>query len=255
LTSRKDEVLAHTLLTDYPLASLADTEAVSRLAVVMTLLAAVATLGAQGSELTFHHLHLNGTGMQEFYARLFDPSLTSQSPVAGYPALRSGSMLLLFGEPHASTERTPVAPPGETAVWHFGWGTVSLGETYLQHAAREVQWEPPLPAGQLHVHLLSRSPADAAAWYRDRLGARVEVLASARDPSRAAETRPEQRIAEAVVYFGDFALLIYRTNETLVSTRGKRVDHFALTVAGARFGETPATMIEGPDKIAIEVIR
>ena len=228
---------------------------VIRLLLLATFGAQIAVAGTQTRELAFHHLHLNGTGMQEFYARLFDPALTSQSPVAGYPALRSGSMLLLFGEPHASKEKTPAPPPGETAVWHFGWGTVSLGETYLQHAAREVQWEPPLPAGQLHLHLLSRSPADAAAWYRDRLGARVEVLASARDPSRAAETRPEQRIAEAVVYFGDFALLIYRTDETLVSTRGKRVDHLALTVAGARFGETPATMIEGPDKIAIEVIR
>jgi hypothetical protein len=228
---------------------------VSRLLLIATLGVVSAGAGTQNRDLTFHHLHLNGTGMQEFYARLFDPALTSQSPVAGYPALRSGSMLLLFGDASASKEKRPVPPPGDTAVWHFGWGTVSLGETYLQHAAREVQWEPPLPAGQLHLHLVSRSPAAAAAWYRDRLGARVEVLASASDPARLSAARPEQRIAEAVVYFGDFALLVYRTNETLVTTRGQRVDHFALSVAGARFGETPATMIEGPDKIAIEVIR
>ena len=210
--------------------------------------------GEQSRGLTFHHLHLNGTGMQEFYARLFDPALTSQVPVAGYAALRSSSMLMLFGEPHAATDKTPVVPPGESAVWHFGWGTVSLGETYLQHAAREVQWEPPLPAARLHLHLLSHSPADAAAWYRDTLGARVEVLASASDPARAVAARPEQRIAEAIVYFGDFALLIYRTDQKLVSTRGKRVDHFALAAPGARFGERAAKLIEGPDQMLIEII-
>jgi hypothetical protein len=210
---------------------------------------------AQDRALTFHHLHLNGTALQEFYTRLFDPAATSAAPVAGYAALRSGSMLMLFGEPRAVTAGTPVVAPGETAVWHFGWGSVSLGETYLQHAAREVQWEPPLPAGQLHLHLLSRSPAEAAAWYRDRLGARIEVLHGAADPARLPAERPEQRVAEATVYFGDFALLLYRTRETLVSTRGKRVDHFALSAAGARFGDTPAAIIEGPDKIAIEIIR
>lgn len=215
---------------------------------------AISAYGAQARGLVFHHLHLNGTGMQEFYARLFDPAATSQANVAGYAALRSGPMLMLFGEPHLSTESTPVAAPGETAVWHFGWGTVSLGESYLQHAAREVQWEPPLPAGQLHLHLLSKSPADAATWYEHRLGARIEVLASASDPARTAAERPEQRVAEAVVYFGDFALLIYRTDALLVSTRGKRVDHFALAREDARFGEARAIMVEGPDKVAIELI-
>ena len=225
----------------------------SRLLLAAIVGAAVAIAGAQNRELAFHHLHLNGTEMQEFYARLFDPAVTSKAPVAGYPALRSGSMLLLFGEPRAPAENTP-APAGESAIWHFGWGAVSLGETYLQHAAREVQWEPPLPAGRLHLHLLSTSPAGAAAWYRDTLGARVEVLASAGDPARLAAARPEQRIAEAIVHFGDFALLIYRTNQRLVSTRGKRVDHFALATPGARFGEIAATMIEGPDQVMIEVI-
>jgi hypothetical protein len=227
---------------------------VSRL-LIFTALAATATLaGEQDYALTFHHLHLNGIAMQEFYARLFDPARTSLAPVAGYPALPSDSMLMLFGEPRAPADKTPVVAPGDTAIWHFGWGTISLGETYLQHAAREVQWEPPLPAGQLHLHLVSRAPAEAAAWYRDQLGARVEVLAGASDPTRAAAARPEQRVAEAVIRFGNFALLIYRTTETLVSTRGKRVDHFALATPGARFGEVASSMIEGPDQILIEIV-
>jgi hypothetical protein len=209
---------------------------------------------AQTPDLRFHHLHLNGIGLQEFYARLFDPATTSQAPVAGYAALQSGPMLVLFGQPQRPTDPTPSVPRGPSAIWHFGWGSVSLGETYLQHAAREVKWEPPLPAAQLHVHLVSRAPADAAAWYRDRLGARIEILASASDPTRAAAPRPEQRVAEALVYFGEFALLIYRTNQQLISTRGQRVDHIAFMTSGAVFGETAPSMIEGPDHIAIELI-
>jgi hypothetical protein len=204
--------------------------------------------------LGFHHLHLNGTGQQEFYARLFDPATTSRSDVAGFAALRAGPMLMLFGQPQSPTERTPVVTPGLSAIWHFGWGTVSLGETYLQHAAREVDWDPPLPAGQLHLHIVSKAPANTAAWYRDRLGARVEILASAADPARAPAPRAEQRVAEALIYFGDFAMLVYRTNEPLVSTRGQRVDHIALIAPDARFGDSPARMLTGPDNIAIELI-
>jgi hypothetical protein len=225
-----------------------------RVAAVVALLASVSSAPtAQPSQLAFHHLHLNGGGLQDFYGRLFDPATTTQVPVAGYPALRSGSMLMLFGEPR-SASKNAVTPAADTAVWHFGWGSVSLGETYLQHAAREVQWEPPLPAGQLHLHLVSASPANAAAWYRDALGARVEVLAGAADTARTASARPEQRVAEALVHFGEFALLIYRTDQKLVSTRGQRVDHFALAAPGARFGETKAHLVEGPDHIVIELI-
>jgi hypothetical protein len=221
---------------------------------VLLLAGVITTVPAQTPQLAFHHLHLNGAGLQEFYGRLFDPATTTTTPVAGYRALRSGPMLMLFGEPHAAADQTPAVAAGDTAVWHFGWGSVSLGESYLQHAAREVQWEPPLPAGQLHLHLVSASPATAAAWYRDALGARVEVLALAGDPGRTSGARPEQRVAEALVYFGEFALLIYRTDQKLVSTRGQRVDHFALAAPGARFGETKAQLVEGPDHILIELI-
>ena len=226
----------------------------NRAAAVAVLLACVSGAPtAQPSQLAFHHLHLNGTGLQDFYGRLFDPATTTQAPVAGYPALRSGSMLMLFGDSHSSTKPV-VVPAAETAIWHFGWGSVSLGETYLQHAAREVQWEPPLPAQQLHLHLVSERPATAAAWYRDALGAQIEVLAGAADAGRTASARPEQRVAEALVSFGEFALLIYRTDQKLVSTRGQRVDHFALAAPGARFGETKANLVEGPDHILIELI-
>jgi catechol 2,3-dioxygenase-like lactoylglutathione lyase family enzyme len=219
----------------------------------------------------FHHLHLNGTGMQEFYARLFDPAVTSQEPVAGYAALRSGPMLLLFGQPHAAADRTNVTAQAPSAIWHFGWGGVTLGETYLRHAAREVHWEPPLPAAELHVHLLSVDPAAAAVWYRDVLGARADLLSDR--TRRTPASRPEQRVAEAAVYFGDFAMLIYRTDQRLAPTRGQRTDHVAFFgegldewLARARtrgvtimepkrpFGTGAAALIEGPDKIAIELL-
>jgi hypothetical protein len=220
---------------------------------------------------TFHHLHLNGTGMLEFYSRLFDPAVTTRESFAGYAALRSGPMLLLFGQPHASPDRTPATPPAPSAIWHFGWGAVTLGETYLQHAAREVQWEAPLSAADLHVHLLSADPALAADWYRDVLGARADIP-SGRNRRRPA-ARPEQRVAEAVVYFDQFAMLIYRTDQRLTSTRGQRTDHLAfaregldewltrprtrrVTIIEAKvpFGASAATIIEGPDKIAIELL-
>lgn len=236
------------------------------LAVVAVLLEGPAI--ARQAELRFHHLHLNGTGLQDFYARLFDRATTSQADVAGHTALSSGPMLLIFGQPGLGEW----APPQPSAIWHFGWGSATLGETYLAHAAREVEWEPPLPAGRLHVHLVSKAPATAAEWYRDMLGARVEIVSGADHPSRVAATRPEQRVAEAIVYVGEFALLIYRTDQRLVSTRGQRVDHIAFSCANlagilerlrglkvpivqtSTFATAPSAFIEGPDRIVIEIV-
>jgi len=179
--------------------------------------------------------------------------------------LRSGPMLLLIG----STSFNASEP---TALWHFGWGGVSLGETYLAHARREVAWEPPLPAGQLHLHLRSVTPNAAADWYRDVLGARVEMARPAPD-RRAPIPPPEHRMPEALVWLGDTGLLIYRTDPPLFSTRGKRADHLALAcgnlddalvmlrrrgiqVVGEPSvrGRWRTAMVEGPDHLAIELV-
>jgi hypothetical protein len=85
--------------------------------------------------------------------------------------------------------------------------------------------------------------------------------------------RPEHRMPEALVWLGETALLIYRSEPPLFSTRGQRADHFAITcvdLAGAladlrRRGvrvltdptgaDWPLTaIIEGPDHIAIELV-
>ena len=216
----------------------------------------------------FHHLHLNDPQwpfLLGFYQRLFDPAVTARFTVGDVDGLRSGSMLMLIN-------RASFARPHASAIWHFGWGAVSLGESYLAHAGREVAWEPPLPPHLLHLHLLSVTPSSAAAWYRDVLGARVELAPLPSSSSREVP-RPEHRMPEALVWIGDTGLLIYRTAPPLLSTRGQRADHFAIvsgefdrvmtalrargvavTVGAAAGVDARTAMIEGPDQIAIEIV-
>ena len=162
---------------------------------------------------SFHHLHLNDARppfLINFYQRLFDPANTRRWSASGSEGLQSGSMLMLISR---AADVRPVA----TAIWHFGWGEVSLGETYLAHARREVAWEPPLPAERLHLHLRSINPRAAAAWYGDVLGARVETRTPSAIDLKIA--KPENRTPEALVWIGDTGLLIYRTEPPLLSTR------------------------------------
>ena len=129
-----------------------------------------------------------------------------------------------------------------------------------------------MPADKFHLHLVSRSPGLAAAWYRDTFGAVIDVLPGTL-AGRAAATRPELRSAEAIVRLGEFAMVIYRTDGAIYSTRGQRADHAAFAIADlsetlrtlrtrgvtilepiAKFDTTRAAMIEGPDRIAIELV-
>jgi catechol 2,3-dioxygenase-like lactoylglutathione lyase family enzyme len=219
--------------------------------------------------LSFHHLHLNDPQwpfLLDFYERLFDPSATARFSAGSVDGLRSGSMLMLIN-------RASYARPHASAIWHFGWGTVSLGESYLAHAGREVAWEPPLPPNLLHLHLLSVTPAAAAAWYRDVLGARVEFAVVPSSPSARDLPPFEHRLPEALVWVGDTGLLIYRAAPPLLSTRGQRADHFAIVsrdfervvsdlrargvevMVGPSQGIDGRTaMIDGPDQIAIEIV-
>ena len=202
--------------------------------------------------------------MLDFYERLFDPATVRHEEVAGDAGLRSGRMLLLFRNGRFGAEQ-------DTAIWHVGWGNTVLGDTYLAHASRDVAWEPPLPAEQIHLHLLSEDPLKAAGWYRDRLDASVEVMPTL---AKQIEPRPELRVADAIVRFGPFALVIYRAAPPFASTRGQRIDHFALSgdeldstltrlrAASVRVLVPPApfinaaraAIIEGPDGVAIELI-
>ena len=252
-----------------------DSMRLALLLVGLTLAQAPASRAADGlydewvrsSCVSFHHLHLNDprpSFLLNFYERLFDPATIARVSSPGADGLQSGSMLMLISQ-------APEARPVATAIWHFGWGQVSLGETYLAHARREVAWEPPLPAERLHLHLRSVNPPVAAAWYRDLLGARVESTATPPIDDRLPP--PENRLPEALVWIGETGLLIYRTEPPLVSTRGQRADHLAigcrdlaaaLAVLRARGvtatsppqqgDDARAAMIEGPDRIAIELV-
>src|SRR5262245_16259794 len=169
--------------------------------IVGPVLAALTTASSEGSpaiaaraSFSFHHLHLNDSRppfLLEFYERLFDPATTRRTRVGEADGLQSGPMLMLISP-------APQANAQPSALWHFGWGEVSLGETYLAHARREVAWEPPLPAALLHLHLRSVSPPAAIAWYRDVLGARVQTP-PASGAFNGVLPRPEDRLPEALV--------------------------------------------------------
>ena len=215
---------------------------------------------------TFHHLHLNGDAnfLITFYERLFDAATTSRIKVGGVDALRAGRTLLVINR--GPQQETP------TALWHFGWGSVSLGETYLAHAGKEVAWEPPLPHDKLHLHLRSVRPTQAAAWYHNVLGLPVDIGRPEGKPD-APLPPPEFRIPEALVRLGDIGMLIYRTEPPLVSSRGHRIDHLAIetpsidaalewlrghgvkTISDVHLaGDLRVALIEGPDSVAIEIV-
>jgi hypothetical protein len=227
-------------------------------------LVAVAWSQPTAMPVTFHHLHLTGGSMRwiRFYEGLFDPRDIERLSLWGEEALRTGNVLLL-----ASPQQAPPTP-GPSAIWHYGWGGVSLGETYLDHNLREVAWEPPLPAHQFHLHLESVTPNVAAAWYRDRLGAHIEF---ASDVVHAIDR--DLRRPMALVRVGAVAMLIYRSDRPLASTRGKQADHLAFRVPDLKailgrfaaadvtvleqarpLGTDLAAMVEGPDRVAIELV-
>lgn len=212
----------------------------------------------------FHHLHLTDatSGLIHFYEGLFDRSDVERLTLWGSDALRTGQVLLISSPTQAA------ATPGPSAIWHYGWGRVSLRETYLAHNLREVAWEPPLPSNQFHFHLDSVLPNTAAAWYRDRLGAEVEFASDSDDTADRDLRRPH-----ALARIGTVTLLFYKSAQPLASTRGKLADHLAFTVPDlatmlARIvaadttvletrhalGADSAALIEGPDRLAIELV-
>jgi catechol 2,3-dioxygenase-like lactoylglutathione lyase family enzyme len=87
----------------------------------------------------FHHLHLNSVDPDaaiEFYMKQF-PSTTKAS-LAGFPALKTGKVYILFTKVSA---RPPIEP--QTAIWHFGWHVVDVRKNLALYKERkEVQLLP-----------------------------------------------------------------------------------------------------------------
>jgi hypothetical protein len=141
-----------------------------------------------------------------------------------------------------------------------------------------------------HVHMYHEHPLCAIDWYVTHLGATLPQGRGAAAPASpssadckrlyAPPTWPSfaktgfVRDPSGSVLFGDISISIRPwPGGGLVSTRGKIVDHWALSVAdlaatvarlkreGIKFleeihpwGNTQAAMIEGPDRIAIELV-
>src|ERR1700692_3541369 len=87
----------------------------------------------------FHHLHLNSVDPDaaiDFYTKQF-PS-TTKTTLAGFPALKTGNVYVLFTK--VSTP-PPTTPP--TAIWHFGWHVVDVHKNLDMYRERkEVQLLP-----------------------------------------------------------------------------------------------------------------
>ena len=131
----------------------------------------------------------------------------------------------------------------------------------------------------VHVHLYSEHPLCAADWYVRMLGG-VRRAAPREGPCEAPYGQPSEPLAvirspAATVRFDDISLIIYPRQRpgTLESSRGHIVDHIALSVgdlgaalarlekggvkvlqAAQAFGAGRSAMIEGPDRIAIELV-
>lgn len=243
-----------------------DNEGVTRCGAILVSLTTLAWQSATPEPATFHHLHLTDAGdrLISFYERMFEPHEVERLAMWGADALRTGDVLLL-----ASASPPGLTPsPQPSAIWHYGWGSVSLGETYLDHNLREVAWEPPLPARAFHLHLESVTPNVAAAWYREYLGAEVEFASRVESTPHRDLRRPA-----ALVRVGSVGILFYKSDLPLASSRGKRADHLAFAVPDlaavlARLraseavvlepphplGDATVALVEGPDRVAIELV-
>ncbi|HSF22854.1 MAG TPA: VOC family protein, partial [Blastocatellia bacterium] len=207
---------------------------------------------------TFHHVHLNSLNPQNaaaFYTRTFD--VTKKTSIAGFDAIQSENMYLLFNKVLAAPPTTP-----DTAIWHFGWGSTDMEADYKRHAAAGVVFQTPMtrlgsgtlfaymkgPDGALveintsqtrafiHVHLYSDAPLCAAEWYQKHLGAVRRAGAQQTGPCEVPFAAPSEplgviRSPAASVRIGEVALIIYPRQRPgpLVSSRGHVVDHIAVS--------------------------
>ena len=209
---------------------------------------------------SFHHVHLNSSDPAkaiDFYTRTFD--VTRRSTLAGFDAVQSENMFLLFNQTRSAPDATL-----NTGLWHFGWGSTAMEADFARHLTNGVEFQTPItrlgsgllfaymkaPDGALveintsstrafiHVHLFSAAPLCAADWYVRNLGA---VTRSAREREGSCEVpfaAPSEplgviRAPSATVRFGDVSLILYprQRPQQLVSTRGHVMDHIGLNVS------------------------
>lgn len=207
---------------------------------------------------SFHHVHLNSTDPSkavDFYTRTFD--VTKRASLAGFDGIQSEKIYLLFNK-----VKNPPAIAPDSAIWHFGWGSVAMESDYQKHLDNGVVFHTPItrlgsgllfaymkaPDGALveintantrafiHVHLYSDAPLCAADWYVKHLGAARRAQRSG--PCEVPFATPSEplgviRSPAATVRFGEISLIIYPRQRSgpLVSSRGHVVDHIALSVA------------------------
>jgi catechol 2,3-dioxygenase-like lactoylglutathione lyase family enzyme len=205
----------------------------------------------------FHHVHLNSTDPAkaiEFYTRTFD--VTKKASLAGFDGVQSENMYLLFDK-----VKSPPATAPDSAIWHFGWGSMAMEADYKKHLDNGVVFHTPItrlgsgtlfaymkaPDGALveintantrafiHVHLYSAAPLCAADWYVKHLGAtsRAQRTGPCEVPFAApSEPLGVIRSPATSVRFGEVSLIIYprQRPDPLVSPRGHVVDHIALSV-------------------------
>ena len=153
----------------------------------------------------FHHLHLNSTDPEKaigFYTRQF-PS-TTKAMVAGAPALKSGSVFVLFNR----VKTKPTIVP-QSAFWHFGWHVTDVrGNLERYTNTREVKLLPMAtePGGASRTVLIS---SDTWPGTGGVIGLTAEQIADAKakgiKPAGGAGFAYLQAPDEATVeYQGDF---------------------------------------------------
>ncbi|PYP85000.1 MAG: hypothetical protein DMF61_18270 [Blastocatellia bacterium AA13] len=208
----------------------------------------------------FHHVHLNSVDPSKainFYTSTFD--VTKKTRVAGFEAVQSERMYLLFNKSAKAPATTP-----DSAIWHFGWGSPDMEADFKKHLDAGVAFQTPItrlgsgtlfaymkaPDGALveintsqtrafiHVHLYSDAPLCAAEWYKKHLGAVGRNNAPTPEPCEVPFAAPSEplgviRSPAATVRIGDVNLIIYPRQRPapLVNTRGHVVDHIALGYA------------------------
>ena len=212
----------------------------------------------------FHHIHVNDAAVEhllDFYGKLFDPATTRATAIGNVRGIEAEGIFLLINPSRMES------PGSASAGWHFGWGTVSLDEAYDRHRMQEIDLKLPIAsfAKDLHVHLESEDPLRAAEWYREHFLARVAVEKANAEVQPA---NPFHRRPAAIVELPGITFAIYKSANALSSSRGRRIDHvafkadlqeareagFTVVEASGRLGPFQTMMIEGPDRLAIELV-